>query len=365
MSKTHTAVALTSPGVVAAIQVPTPTPGPGEVLVRVAYASLMAFDAYLVDHGFLNGTYPVGLGLNAAGVVREVGPGVRDMVVGDRVSVYTVHGPEGDLKSMQEYVLVPTRVVAKIPHTLPMPEAATIPDNFITAFYTLFNQLGLPVPSYPVLSPPAQAEEPILVYGAGATSGQFALQLLRRAGYTHVIATASPAHHEYLRKLGAAHVLDYRSSNIAAEIVKAAGKKVTLAVDAVTAEGTLKIIAAAVSDSARVAILLPIKEGKAVTGPRGSQLLMSIPEDRNPFARGVEVVYVRTFLYDQDTYLRENLMPKVLPELLELGIIEPNRVRLLDGDVAGLKDRAEAALDMLRNNRVSGEKLVLAIAGGA
>ncbi|KAF8872003.1 hypothetical protein BD779DRAFT_1679993 [Infundibulicybe gibba] len=284
----------------------------------------------------------------------------------------------------------------------------TIPDNFITAFYTLFNQLGLPVPSYPVRSAPAQGEEPILVYGAGATSGQFALQLLRSTGYTHIIATASPAHHEYLRSLGATHwrrrasqglrgthagdaphkvvlgdvyyttwlsngdvparmllPLDYRSPNIAAEIVKAAGKKVTLAVDAVTAEGTLRIIAAAVSDNARVAILLPIKEGKAVTGPRGSQLLMSIPEDRNPFARGVEVVYVRTFLYDQDTYLRENLMPKVLPELLELEIIEPNRVRLLDGDVAGLKDRAEAALDMLRNNRVSGEKLVLAIGGGA
>lgn len=79
---------------------------------------------------------------------------------------------------MQEYALLPYTVVSKIPASLPLDAAATIPDNFATAYFTLFDQLGLPVPKTLGLGEkgeekPEQAEAPILIYGAGATSGQY------------------------------------------------------------------------------------------------------------------------------------------------------------------------------------------------
>jgi NADPH:quinone reductase-like Zn-dependent oxidoreductase len=82
---THTAVATTAKGVIDSIQLSTPEPGPGQVLVKVEYASLMAFDVYVVDDGFFVPSYPQTLGFNAAGTIAKVGPDVKDLAVGDLV----------------------------------------------------------------------------------------------------------------------------------------------------------------------------------------------------------------------------------------------------------------------------------------
>ena len=58
-----------------------------------------------------------------------------------------------------------------------------------------------------------------------------------------------------------------------------------------------------------------------------------------------------------NTFLKENLMPKILPDLLAKGLIKPNPVRLFAEGT--LKERAAVALDLLRHNKLSGEKLVV------
>lgn len=61
--------------------------------------------------------------------------------------------------------------------------------------------------------------------------------------------------------------------------------------------------------------------------------------------------------------MRLNLMPKILPSLLESGIIQPNRIRLLDESVhETLQGRVEVGLDLLRKNKISGEKVVVKVA---
>lgn len=52
-------------------------------------------------------------------------------------------------------------------------------------------------------------------------------------------------------------------------------------------------------------------------------------------------------------------MPKILPSLLDQGLILPNRMHLLDQGT--LKDRAQTGLDLLRNNKLSGEKIIVKI----
>lgn len=52
-------------------------------------------------------------------------------------------------------------------------------------------------------------------------------------------------------------------------------------------------------------------------------------------------------------------MPKILPELLEKGVIQPNRVKLLDQ--GSFLERVGVGLDLLRNNKISGEKVVVKV----
>ncbi|KAJ7117614.1 GroES-like protein [Mycena epipterygia] len=362
---THTAIAALGKGQFDAIEVETEKPGAGQVLVKVAYASMIAFDTYITDVGYAVVQFPVILGFNASGTVAEVGSGVTGLAVGDRVTGFATYGQgrkDGLKGTMQEFVVLPDYLWAKIPDNIALDAAATLPDNFITSFYTLFDQLGLPIPeSFPPSIPPPNPATPILIYGAGSTAGHYAIQLLHAAGYTNVLATASPKHHAFLRGLGATSVFDYASPTLAADIARAVGGdgKVALALDCITAEGTLARIAQVLSPQGTVALLLPIKTGDTVAV--GSAAMHSeLPAERNPFAPETKIAYVRTFTYAENAYLKDNLMPKILPQLLASGIIQPNRVRLLDQGT--LKERVGTGLDLLTHNKVSGEKVVVKVA---
>jgi NADPH:quinone reductase-like Zn-dependent oxidoreductase len=356
---THTAIATTSKGHFDAIQVPTETPGEGEILIKVAYASVISFDAYVVDRAFYVQNYPWTLGFNASGIVESVGDHVFDLQVGDRVAAFGM-GPSRN-KSLQEYCIQPRAAVAKIPNSLPLEQAATIPDNFVTTFYALFHRLGLPVPSkFPDTDPPL-ATTPILIYGAGSTTGQYAIQHLRLAGYKNIIATASPIHHDYLRSLGAAHVFDYHSSTLVNDIAQLVGGdgKVTLALDCIAATSTLEILTQIMGQPSKLAILLPVKEGSRITGSVEEAFYLEVPKDKVHFPEGVEIVRIQAHLYIQDEYLKNNLMPKILPHLLELGYIKGNKIRLLNE--GSLKERVATALDFHRQNKLSGDKIVVKI----
>ena len=85
---------------------------------------------------------------------------------------------------------------------------------------------------------------------------------------------------------------------MADQIIRAAGGKVELVMDCISAEGTLKRVAQVVQSNAKVALLLPVKEGDSVITESG-RAWMELPPDRNPFEEGVEVIGVRTFLYQE------------------------------------------------------------------
>ncbi|ESK93366.1 alcohol dehydrogenase [Moniliophthora roreri MCA 2997] len=362
---THKAIATISKGHFDVLDLSTPSHlKDDDVLIKNEYASMIAFDTYVNDLAYYVSEFPVVFGFNGSGTVAQVGKGVSDLKKGDRVTAFTFQGNAA--KSMQEYSLVSRATVSKIPASLSLASAATIPDNFITAFNTLFSPLylGFPIPqSFPVSERPPLADAPILIYGAGSTTGQYAIQLLKSAGYRNVIATASSRHHKYLQELGAKSVFDYSSPSLVEDIARASsssGGKVEFAVDCITAEGTLSTISKVVSSQGAVALLLPVKKGNKVRGGEGEEeMVMTLPDDSDLLPKGTKIVGVRTFLYLENEYLRDNLMTSILPELLEAGIIQPNKVRLLDESVGSLKDRVATGLDLLRNNKVSGEKVVI------
>ncbi|KAF8216944.1 chaperonin 10-like protein [Mycena galopus ATCC 62051] len=361
---THTAIAALTKGQFGAIQVKTPNPGASQILLKVAYASMIAFDTYITDLGYgVAGQYPIIFGLNAAGTVAKVGEG-SSLTVGDRVMGFSPHifSREELEGTMQEFLVLTDHLCAKVPDNLALDAAATVPDNLVTAFYTLFDQLSLPIPSsFPATSPPPNHDIAILIYGAGSTTGQYAIQLLHAAGYTNIVATASAKHHQFLRSLGATHVLDYASPTLVADIARTVGGdgKVALAVDSISADSTIAQISQVLRPGGAIGILMPIKIGDTVAvGDAGMRA--SIPDDQNPFSKDTKIAYVRTLTYRQNEYLKNNLMPNILPQLLASGIIQPNRVRLMDQGT--FKERVATGLDLLRNNKVSGEKIIVKVA---
>lgn len=171
------------PEVLHLAEVPLPLPGPGRVRIRVRAAGVNPFDHKRRSGMMAGGTMlgaPVVPGIEAAGVVDELGPGTTGVAVGD-----AVFGPASG--GYAEYAVL--RAWAAKPASLGFEEAAGLPVAVGTATRVL-GELGL------------RPGETLVVHGAAGGVGQAAVQLAREAGL-RVIGTASGRNHDLLRDLGA------------------------------------------------------------------------------------------------------------------------------------------------------------------
>lgn len=178
------------------------SPAPGEIEVEVL-ATGLNFRDVLIAMGQYPGSSQV-FGYECAGNVVALGTGVHHLHLGQRVMVM---GPG----SFASHVTVPAAHVIPVPESLSNNEAASIPSAFLTAHYALCH-LGR-----------IAAGDRILIHAAAGGVGLAAVQLAQLAG-AEIFATAgSPCKREYLKKLGVAHVMDSRSLDFAADIMRATG----------------------------------------------------------------------------------------------------------------------------------------------
>ena len=147
-----------------------------------------------------NGQWRV-LGFDAAGVVADAGPEVRDFKPGDSVFYAGSIARPG---TNSEYHLVDERIVGRKPASLSDVQAAALPLTSITAWEMLFDRLD-------VKRPTAQGGNIILVIGGAGGVGSITIQLLRALTGLTVIATASrPKTQDWVRECGAHHVISHR-----------------------------------------------------------------------------------------------------------------------------------------------------------
>ncbi|MGW5650632.1 NADP-dependent oxidoreductase [Streptomyces humi] len=180
------------PDVLHPADVEEPHAGPGQVRLKVVAASVNPADRkvrsgampFLVPATFPD--VPMVPGVEAAGVVDEVGEGVTGVSVGDEVFGWT------DTGAYAPYALAAADAVAAKPAGLDWEVAAALPVTTETASRVL-DLLEL------------KEGETVLVNGAAGSIGAMAVQLAVARGTT-VIGTASPANHDYLRSLGAVPV---------------------------------------------------------------------------------------------------------------------------------------------------------------
>ncbi|GAA3776563.1 zinc-dependent alcohol dehydrogenase family protein [Micromonospora maritima] len=182
-------------------EIEKPVPGPGQVLVRVAASGVNPLDTKIragkAAHARVQP--PAVLGLDLAGVVAGVGPGVTGFDSGDEV--YGLTGGVGDLQgSLAEYVAVDARLLARKPESLSLREAAALPLAVITAWEGLVDRARV------------TAGQQVLVHGGAGGVGRIAVQLARARG-AEVFATGSPRSLETIARLGATPI-DYTSTAV-------------------------------------------------------------------------------------------------------------------------------------------------------
>ncbi|WP_309107212.1 quinone oxidoreductase [Arthrobacter sp.] len=178
------------PEVLKYAEVDRPQPGPGQVLVKVAAAGVNFIDTYHRS-GTYNVPFPFTPGSEASGTVEELGEGVSDLAVGDRVAT-----AEGS-RCYAGYAVLDAGKALPVPDNVDDLTAAALPLQGMTAHY-LINSSFRVEPGHTIL---AHA-------GAGGV-GLLLIQLLKERGARVITTVSSDAKEELAREAGADEVLRY------------------------------------------------------------------------------------------------------------------------------------------------------------
>ncbi|GAD99693.1 alcohol dehydrogenase, putative [Paecilomyces variotii No. 5] len=222
---------------------PYPSPTQNEIIVKNGAVAINPVDCALQDLGndlFPWIKYPFILGSDLAGEVVEIGSSVSKFKVGDRVLGLAV-GADPDSNNaadnaFQKYTAVRENLASRIPERLSYEEAAVLPLCLATAASGLFGKdsLALQLPTIPPQAPTGKA---ILIWGGSTSVGSNAIQLAVAAGY-EVITTASPKNFDYVKRLGASKVFDYKKKTVVREMIHVLENK-TMAGAMAIGEGSL------------------------------------------------------------------------------------------------------------------------------
>ncbi len=220
--------------------VPDPQPRLGEIRIRVHAATVNRVLDVALRRGAQmqrNAQLPCIPGVDCAGVVESVGPGVTQWKVGDHVAAaggmpldiitedgngadgQPYNGPRGMMGirrpgGFAELVCIPSHEVVALPRDLDFREASVIMRHCPTAWNLLFNEAQL------------KKDEWILIMGASGNLGMVGIQIAKNIIGARVIATAgSRARADTGLELGADYAIDYSTQNLKDEVMKITGGK--------------------------------------------------------------------------------------------------------------------------------------------
>lgn len=236
-----TAIEIREPGppqVLRAVQREVPAPGPGEVLIHVKAAGINRPDVLQ-----RKGVYPPppGItdipGLEVAGEVVSVGPGVHEPAQGAKVCALVAGG------GYAQYVAAPAVQCLPVPASLSFEEAAALPETFFTVWLNVFERARL------------QKGETLLVHGGSSGIGTTAI-LLGKAFDARVLVTAGTAQKcAACRELGADLAINYREGDFVEATLRATdGKGADVILDMVGGDYLARNAAAAAVEG-RIALI--------------------------------------------------------------------------------------------------------------
>jgi L-gulonate 5-dehydrogenase len=256
------AISVAEPHKLALLELPAPVPSPGEVLLRIGRAGICGSDMHIF-HG-LNpfARYPRVIGHEAMGSVAAVGPGVHDLIVGDRVVIDPVvscghcHACRigrpnvcGNLEvigvhrdgGMRQLAVVPAANALKLPDGV-TDRAAAMAEPYAVAANVM-------------LRTEASPDDVALIYGAGVV-GLTVLELARRKGIPCILVDIDDARLARATAMGATRTVNSTRESVEAAVgAETAGYGVTLVVDGAGAPGILEQAVRLAGPAGRIAVL--------------------------------------------------------------------------------------------------------------
>jgi len=198
---------------------PDPEPGEGDVVVRVRATSLNYHDVF-TRRGMpgIRIAMPAIMGLDVAGDIAAIGPGVSGWKIGDRVVGDPINRVEGGLVGetvhggLAEYCRLRAHQLVPIPAGVSFEQAAALPCAYGTARRMMFTNGHL------------AAGEKVLVLGASGGVGVCCVQLAKAAGATVIAATSTEDKAARLRALGADHTVNYAERDFVQQVYDLYGK---------------------------------------------------------------------------------------------------------------------------------------------
>jgi len=201
-----------------------PAPGPGEIQIRHKAVGLNYIDTY-----HRTGLYPLplpsGIGLEAAGVVEQVGTGVTEFKAGDRVAY--CNGPIGAYAEVKNH---PAERCVKVPEGISFEQAACMMLQGLTVQYLLRRMLRVP-----------QSGETVLWHAAAGGVGLIACQWARAIGVNVIGTVSSEEKAKLAKENGCTHTVNYTKEDFVARVNEiTGGKKVPIVYDGVGKDTFMK-----------------------------------------------------------------------------------------------------------------------------
>lgn len=287
-----------------------PEVGEGKVLIEVHAAGINPFDWKLQNgysKAYIPVTFPLTMGGDLAGVVKEVGSGVSQFRSGDEVygQAYAISGGSG---TFAEFAITKPGTLALKPKKINFEQAGALPLVGVSALQALTEHINL------------QKDQKVLVHGGAGGIGSIAIQIAKHIG-AFVATTVSANDVEYVKQLGADEVIDYKNQKF-----EDAVSEYDAVFDTVGGETAKRSIEILKSGGILVSMVGPVYEERATA--------------KNIIARV------------QQTRVSTERLNK-LAELVEQGIVTVNVEKSFP------LDQAAEALDYLKNTPPKGKVVIV------
>ena len=242
--------------------VPSPRPGPGEVVLTMKAASINFPDVLIIQNKYqFKPPLPFSPGSELAGVVKEVGEGVKHWKAGDKVIAFTTFGAFAEEVKTEASRLIP------LPEKMSFETGAAFILTYGTTDHALRDRAAL------------KAGETLLVLGAAGGVGLAAVEIGKAMGARVIACASSPEKLAVCREHGADEGIDYAKEDLRERIKElTGGKGVDVVYDAVGGpysepafrsiawRGRLLVVGFAAGDIPKIPLNLPLLKGASIVG---------------------------------------------------------------------------------------------------
>ncbi|KAF9637478.1 Alcohol dehydrogenase superfamily zinc-containing [Lasiodiplodia theobromae] len=324
-------------------KLPLPEPQAGQALVKIEFTAQNPTDVQSFDsNAFGDGAV---LGCDFVGTVERTGSNVSRLQKNDTVAGLIWGGEVKGLGAYSQHTIADEKIAFKVPPSVPKDQATTIPLAAATAWLALFSKNCLCIPRN------GEPRHKVLVWGGSSSVGQYAIQLAKLSGI-EVITVCSPKHFDFVKRLGATHVMDYRAEDVVEQIKRAVPDLIYI-FDTIGSKDSSRMASHAVGGAGGT--LCTVRPGKANTEEVADGVTVTDVLVWTAFLK--EHSYGKFYWppSEPDHALAAELFEK-LPTWLESKSFVPNNAHVLEG-----LESVPQGFEMHRKGEISGFKIVYKI----